>query len=299
MVDDPARPRRDRQTRYWTRPAMCELLGMSANVPTDIRFSFAGLARRGGDTGPHRDGWGITFYQDRGCRSFHDPEPSARSDLARLLRAYPIKSRVVVAHVRRANRGCVALENTHPFTRELWGRPITFAHNGQLEGVKRLKLGRFRPIGTTDSEHAFCWAMGELEARFPRLPAPARLDAALPGLFARLAELGVFNCLMSDGRSLYAHCGKRLSVITRRAPFGKATLIDDDVQVDFAAETTPNDVVTVVATRPLTRDEAWRDLVPGETLILRNGETLPTPPLRRPRRAPAATAESAIANVSG
>lgn len=267
---------------------MCELLGMSANVPTDIRFSFAGLARRGGDTGPHGDGWGIAFYEDRGCRSFHDPEPSARSDLARLLRAYPIKSRVVVAHVRRANRGRVALENTHPFTRELWGRQWTFAHNGQLAGVKKLPLGRFRPIGTTDSEHAFCWLLGELEGRFARLPSPTRLDAALPSLFARLAELGVFNVLVSDGRSLYAHCGKRLSVITRRAPFGKATLIDDDLQVDFAAETTPNDVVTVVATRPLTRDEEWRDLVPGETLILREGETIPLPG-RRTRSARAET----------
>ncbi len=26
---------------------MCELLGMSANVPTDICFSFAGLIQRG------------------------------------------------------------------------------------------------------------------------------------------------------------------------------------------------------------------------------------------------------------
>jgi glutamine amidotransferase len=263
---------------------MCELLGMSANVPTDIRFSFAGLARRGGDTGPHGDGWGITFYEGRGCRSFHDPEPSAKSDIARLLRAYPIASRVVIAHVRRANRGRVALENTHPFTRELWGRPWSFAHNGQLKGVKRLPLGRFRPIGTTDSETAFCWLLGELEAGFPRPPSPARLDAALPGLFARLAERGVFNCLLSDGRTLYAHCGKRLSVITRRAPFGRATLIDDDLQVDFAAETTPNDVVTVVATRPLTCDEEWRDLAPGETLILRDGEVIPVSPTGRTAR---------------
>ena len=253
---------------------MCELLGMSANVPTDIRFSFAGLARRGGETGPHGDGWGISFYEGRGSRTFHDPEPSARSDLARLLRAYPIKSRIVVAHVRRANRGRVAPENTHPFTRELWGRPWTFAHNGQLKGVKRLPLGRFRPIGSTDSEHAFCWLMEALAARFPTLPSPKRLDAALPPLYRRLAELGVFNCLMSDGRSLYAHCGKRLSVITRRAPFGRATLIDEDMQVDFSAETTPDDVVTVVATQPLTRDEAWRELAIGETLILRDGETM-------------------------
>ena len=253
---------------------MCELLGMSANVPTDIRFSFAGLARRGGQTGPHRDGWGIAFYEGRGCRSFHDPSPSAKSDLARLLEHYPIKSRNVIAHVRRANRGCVALENTHPFTRELWGRPWTFAHNGQLKGIKKLELGRFKPIGTTDSEHAFCWIMGEIAERWATLPAPSRVDRLMPTLFDRLAELGVFNALMSDGRTLYAHCGKRLSIITRRAPFGRATLIDDDIQVDFSAETTPNDVVTVVATRPLTRDEAWRELVPGETLCLRDGEVV-------------------------
>ncbi len=45
---------------------MCELLGMSANVPTDICFSFTGLMQRGGKTGPHRDGWGITFYEGGG-----------------------------------------------------------------------------------------------------------------------------------------------------------------------------------------------------------------------------------------
>lgn len=262
---------------------MCELLGMSANVPTDIRFSFAGLARRGGGTGPHRDGWGIAFYEDRGCRVFHDPEPSAASDLARLLAQRPIRSRITVAHVRRANRGAVALENTHPFVRELWGRPWTFAHNGQLKGVKRLPLGRFRPIGTTDSEHAFCWLLGEIEARFPKLPAVARLDAALPPLFARLADLGVFNVLTSDGRTLYAHCGRRLSTITRRAPFGRATLIDEDLEVDFAAETTPDDVVTVIATRPLTRDETWTDLAVGETVAFRGGDPVPLRPRGAPR----------------
>ncbi|GJD47872.1 Putative glutamine amidotransferase YafJ [Methylobacterium crusticola] len=250
---------------------MCELLGMSANVPTDIRFSFAGLARRGGETGPHQDGWGIAFYEGRGCRTFHDPEPSARSEIARLIRQYPIKSRIVVAHVRRANRGRVSLENTHPFSRELWGRTFTFAHNGQLKGVKRLELGRFRPVGTTDSEHAFCWMLGRLEARWPALPKPTRLDGAVRELGAELHGLGVFNMLLSDSRTLYAHCGKRLCALTRRAPFGTATLIDEDWRVDFSEETTPDDIVTVVATQPLTRDERWTDLAPGEVLAFRLG----------------------------
>ncbi len=251
---------------------MCELLGMSANVPTDIRFSFAALAKRGGETGPHADGWGITFYEGRGCRAFHDPEPSARSELAKLLRRYPIKSRIVVAHVRKANRGRVSLENTHPFSRELWGRRWTFAHNGQLKGVKRLGLGGFEPIGTTDSEYAFCWMLSQLQARFPKAPRPARLESAIAELARELSGLGVFNMLLTDSRTLYAHCGKRLCYLTRRAPFGTATLIDEDWRVDFAQETTETDIVTVIATRALTRDETWTELSRGDTLVLTDGD---------------------------
>ena len=251
---------------------MCELLGMSANVPTDIRFSFAALARRGGETGPHADGWGISFYEGRGCRTFHDPQPSAKSELARFLRATPIKSCIVVAHVRKANRGRVALENTHPFSRELWGRRWTFAHNGQLRGVKKRALGRFQPVGSTDSEHAFCWLMSQLAERWPRLPRPAQLDATIAELCGDLSRLGVFSMLLSDSRTLYAHCGKRLCYLTRRAPFGTATLIDEDWRVDFARETTATDVVTMIATRALTRDETWTELERGDTLMLARGE---------------------------
>jgi predicted glutamine amidotransferase len=251
---------------------MCELLGMNANVPTDICFSFAGLMRRGGETGPHADGWGIAFYEDRGCRSFHDPRPSARSEIAHFLRAHPIRSCVVVSHIRRANRGRVALENTHPFGRELWGRPWTFAHNGQLRGVKHRPLGQRRPIGTTDSEHAFCWMLNQLAERWSEPPVDTILGRAVGELCRDLARLGVFNALISDGRSLFAFCGTRLAWLTRRAPFGPATLLDEDLTVDFAAETTPRDVVTVIATRPLTRDEAWTEMAPGEFAVSRRGE---------------------------
>ncbi len=98
---------------------MCELLAMSANVPTDICFSFSGLMQRGGNTGPHKDGWGITFYEGKGCRSFKDPEPSAHSPIADLVTRYPIKSESVVCHIRQANSGGVCLENTHPFIRQM------------------------------------------------------------------------------------------------------------------------------------------------------------------------------------
>ncbi len=145
---------------------MCELLGMSANVPTDIVFSFTGLMQRGGGTGPHRDGWGIAFYEGRGVRLFRDPLASVDSEVARLVQRFPIKSETVIGHIRQANVGKVGLSNTHPFIRELGGRYWTFAHNGQLADFQP-KPGFYRPVGETDSEAAFCDLLNRVRRAFP------------------------------------------------------------------------------------------------------------------------------------
>ncbi|WKE66904.1 class II glutamine amidotransferase [Gallaecimonas kandeliae] len=253
---------------------MCEMLGMSANVPTDICFSFAGLIKRGGATGPHKDGWGITFYEGKGCRTFKDPEASHQSPIAGFLKDYPIKSCAVVSHIRQANRGKVGLENTHPFTRELWGRNWTFAHNGQLSGYQGLATGTSIPVGQTDSEKAFCHLLHRIRERFPDGP-PAR-QQTFWRFVARVADelraLGVFNMLLSDGHYLMAYCSNNLHWLTRRAPFGAAKLIDEDMEVDFGALTTPDDVVTVIATRPLTVGEPWAAMAPGQYVVFKLGE---------------------------
>ncbi|MCW8916903.1 MAG: class II glutamine amidotransferase [Magnetovibrio sp.] len=253
---------------------MCELLGMCANVPTDICFSFSGLMLRGGKTGPHRDGWGVGFYENKACRIFHDPNPSAKSPIAQLIREYPIKSKIVISHIRQATHGRVCLENTHPFRRELWGREWTFAHNGKLHGIKKRKLIHYRPVGTTDSEHAFCWIMDQMRLRHPnKTPRPQNIHKDLKELVHDVGEHGVCNVLISDSLSLYAHCSTKLAWITRRAPFGTASLVDDELEVDFCKETTPKDVVTVLATRPLTSDEHWNIMKKGEFMVLKDGLT--------------------------
>lgn len=251
---------------------MCELLGMSANTPTDIVFSVTGLIERGGHTGPHRDGWGIAFYEGKGCRLFRDPEPSTDSNVAKFIKHYPIKSKIVISHVRRANRGKVCLENTHPFVRELWGRMWCFAHNGQLKGIKNRGLKFYKPVGTTDSEHAFCWLLDRIREQFPEPPKKQEtLHRYVAELGWELDSLGVANFLLSDCKTLYAHCSTKMCWITRRAPFGAAQLIDAEMAVDFAAETTPNDVVTVVATQPLTDNEEWTKMGKGELRLFREG----------------------------
>jgi len=252
---------------------MCELLGMSANVPTDFCFSFKGLRERGGKTGPHKDGWGVAFYQGKGVASYKDPQPSYQSEIARLLTDHPIKTTALVAHIRQANSGGIGLENTHPFTRTLWGRYWTYAHNGQLQGFNELELGQHHVVGETDSEHAFCYLLHQLEMHFAEPPADMReAFEFIAGLCPGLQQLGVFNLLLSDGHYLLAYCSTKLHWITRRAPFGQARLSDVDLNIDFANETTANDVVTVIATMPLTCNEQWQAMQSGQWQLFCQGE---------------------------
>ena len=252
---------------------MCELLGMSANVPTDICFSLSELMTHGGDTGPHGDGWGITLYEGQGCRSFRDAVPGSHSEISAMLQTYPIKSHIVISHIRQANRGRVCLENTHPFTRELWGRYWTFAHNGELKGIKKEKLSFYHPVGTTDSEYAFCWLLGKIRSKFNVRPRnPRTLWRFINALFLGISHRGIFNVLMTDSQVLYCFCTTHLCWITRRAPFGKAVLVGGSLEVDFAKETTLHDIVTVVSTKKLTQEDFWHTMGHQEFMVLNNGD---------------------------
>jgi glutamine amidotransferase len=117
--------------------------------------------------------------------------------------------------------------------------------------------------------------LGEIRRRFPKPPKrSATLWRFIHELCVELSTYGVFNLLLSDSKHLYAYCSNKLSCITRQAPFGTAQLKDEDVAVDFQQETTPNDVVSVIATEPLTENEQWTPLLPGQLIVLKAGHSV-------------------------
>jgi glutamine amidotransferase len=247
---------------------MCELLGMNARRPTDVMFSFTGLASRAGE---HKDGFGIAFFEGRGLRHFIDRDSALDSPVAAMVKRYPIKSDNVIAHIRKATQGRVALENSHPFVRELWGRYWVCAHNGDLKGFRPRLHGAFRPVGDTDSEHAFCWLMQELAKAHAGVPGVEELTRTLEELLPEPAKHGTFNLLLSNGQALWAHATTSLHWLQRTPPFGAAHLADEDLSVDFAALTRADDRVVVVATAPLTRDEPWTAFAKGELRVFVDG----------------------------
>ncbi|MEK5752443.1 MULTISPECIES: class II glutamine amidotransferase [Acinetobacter] len=251
---------------------MCQLLGMNCATPTDITFSFRGFSQRAGITSDHSDGFGIAFFEDKACRLFVDNQSAVESPIAELVRNYPIKSRNVIAHIRKATQGKIHLENSHPFSRELWGRQWIFAHNGDLKDFLPELSGRFTPVGNTDSERAFCYLLDQLVKCFgydePKLD---QVFDLLADISPSIAEHGTFNFCLSNGQALFTYATTKLHWLVREYPFKPAQLIDIEVEVDFSQVTTPEDRVAVITTEPLTQNEEWTAFQEGEMILFRDG----------------------------
>ena len=267
---------------------MCELLGKSSSQPAKINLSLTEFAQHGGRTGPHKDGWGIAYYDGGDIRLVKDTRRASESPWAEFVEGQGLAAKTVIGHIRNATTGKVAIANTHPFARELGGRMHVFAHNGVVEGVLNggMPLGRFRPVGTTDSEYAFCAMLQEVEDLWIRtdgVPDLQKRMDILESFAERLRGFGPANFLYADGETLFAHSHERLQEDGTRRPPGIHLLrhtfrSDDDGLEGGGIEVESNDrgeTVIVLASVPLT-EEAWTPLAPGTLLAMESGAIVAT-----------------------
>jgi len=263
---------------------VCELLAMSARYPTTIHLSMAELGRHGGGTGPHVDGWGIGFVQDGDALVVREPSAASESSWLAFLQDQDPRSQVVLAHIRRATRGDRVLRNTQPFGRELGGRMHLFAHNGMVHAIAedgRFATSRFRPIGDTDSERAFCALLERLASRWQA--GPPSLDERLAVIIpfaAELRELGPANFLYTDGDVIFAHGHRRKSAAGAIEPPGLhllcrrcAAVTDHVALTGLRIPPRAEQEVALVASVPLS-NEGWEPLAEGEVVVLEAGRVI-------------------------
>lgn len=262
---------------------MCELFAMSSRFPTSVGFSLETLAQRGGGDGPHKDGWGVAYFEGHDVFLLREASPAAESGLVHFMERNGPPSTLVLSHIRLATQGEPALRNTQPFQRELGGRAHVFAHNGNLPGVRdqcRLKTRRFTPLGETDSEFAFCSLLERLKSAWTKAngqipPLELRLD-----IVTRFAEwlrpLGPFNFVYTDGDTLFVHSHRRTQYDGEIRPPGLHMLVRsrNEQAIDLSesgimmAPTAQE--LTLVASVPLT-DETWEPIAEGDVIALQDG----------------------------
>lgn len=253
---------------------MCELLGMSFNKPVKCGFSFRGLTGRSID---NPDGWGIALYPEGGkaVQVIKEPLKAESSKLAEFVKNYDFYSNIFLSHIRKASSGSESYANTHPFIRELNGREYAFAHNGTLSPDCREKLstGRWKPVGDTDTEFSFCYLLNMMETIQPMWNDKSFVN--LENIMKEINQYGKFNCLLTDGEYLFCYCDKDnrggLRYTERKPPYNNIKLKDNDIEVSLGEIKGPNEVGTIVATNPLTK-EFWPRICQGTLTVFCAGK---------------------------
>ena len=261
---------------------MCELFAMSSRGPSTVTLSLSILAEHGGNTAPHKDGWGIAFYDDGDVRILKDIEGASHSQWVQFAEQQEILSTLVVSHIRLATDGGIAIKNTQPFARELGGRMHVFAHNGHVPEIKtrdEYRTTEFRPIGDTDSEVAFC-------ALLERMVPLWRDSEVIPDMLARLevvadfaadlSHYGPANFLYCDGEILFIHGHRRRQADGEFKSPGLYWLHRQCGRKDRHSATSGVSItssvqdVILVASVPLTT-EPWQPLLEGELIAISEG----------------------------
>lgn len=247
----------------------------------------AEFSRHGGLTGHHKDGWGIAFYSKNDVQIIRETIPAIDSDYIHCLKDHNFSSNLVISHIRLATQGKIELKNTQPFSRELAGKMHVFAHNGNLKNIetsKKINLGRYRPLGETDSEFAFCFLMSLMEDLWTSEKLPdleARLEV-ISYFAAIIRNFGPANFIYSDSEILFVHGHRRTQKDNRGIlPPGLFTLCRTcypekegtkikGIDLDLGVE---KQEVLLAASIPLTNED-WIPLAEGEIQAIANGSVL-------------------------
>ena len=101
-----------------------------------------------------------------------------------------------------------------------------------------------------------------------------RYRLTLRELVLQIIRHGTFNFLLSNGQALWAHASTNLHYLVRQHPFSEVHLRDEDVKVDLAELNGPQDRLAIVVTEPLTTNETWTRIAPGEMVTFLDGSPL-------------------------
>ncbi len=243
---------------------MCELLGISSNIETNISFSFKILKEH---SIRNYHGWGYAHFQRNKWIVENEPIMALRSEKAGeiIINPHMFEGKLFISHIRYSSEVNQTIENTHPFMIELFDKNWVFAHNGHLKKRKMLEdmqkgflqtsLENYQPKGESDSELAFCIIMEETRKIGKRATDREIIDK-LNEIAGRIAEYGSFNFILSDGEKMYAYRkGNTLYYVERKPPYSEA-IRSESKEIELLMKPVEERTV-VIATVPLTRNENW------------------------------------------
>ena len=216
-----------RRTICYSSQSMCRLFGCRSRALGAVSHElFHGANALRVQSREHPDGWGLGFHDERGEPHVVRSLTPAHGDAEFERVSQYVNARSIVAHVRKASIGRVAIENTHPFQRGPW----LFAHNGTLpqwEAIRPSLEAQIDPAlraeirGQTDSERCFLLFLTLLRGRRDLFAAEDALRVAVRRVraaAAAAADPASTTFLVTDGKLMLACRVGRTLFISSPAP---------------------------------------------------------------------------------
>jgi transglutaminase-like putative cysteine protease/predicted glutamine amidotransferase len=228
----------------------------------------------------HPLGWGVAWYPNDHQAAIVSKDPAARgleAQLDALSDWDNFRSTVYFCKAQGAARGYTHHE-TQPFSRSFAGQDWIFLHNGDLDKTKLRELhkdtSRFlEPLGTTDSELAFCYLLGRMKETEGRKLSDVPYETLL-GWFQQLDPLGSADICISDGSTTACFRGTgsvRKLFYSEIAPPAPERVFNSTAALLYLGD--PRDTHrTMLAVTSCRFDTGnWIAMQPGQLLVIRRG----------------------------
>lgn len=223
------------------------------------------------------DGWGIAFL-DESTNLYHikkvyEKDRKLLEDT--FFRSFKkIKTKTLIAHLRKASIGSKCLENCHPFENQIDGHQFIFMHNGSVwpRRVLESKLVNHKPksMDPTDSELIFCHILDVLEENGVNLNSWRDMVAAINEIILAIRSESLItklNFVLADRNYVYCYNFDELQY----------SQIEGNIESNSFSKkqnTFSKDGKIVVCSRPLFENIQWEPLPQKSNMVLHNGEII-------------------------
>ncbi|MGQ9720505.1 MAG: class II glutamine amidotransferase [Candidatus Jordarchaeum sp.] len=251
---------------------MCKLLAVSGNQEEDLGNILEVFVKNFGAKNP--DGWGIAFLDE--STGLYHIEKVYNKDQKLLEETFfqdlkEIKTKTLIAHLRKASIGRKSIENCHPFENYVDDHQFVFIHNGTVwpRRIIESKLVNYKPKSSdpTDSELVFCYIMDVLEQKEVNLNSYQDMVEAINKIILRIrseALITKLNFILADHKYVYCYGWNELQYL----------LISENANSDSHNKkqfSHPNGKV-VVCSKPILENYPWNIIPPKTILVLRDGK---------------------------
>ncbi|MEM3586403.1 MAG: class II glutamine amidotransferase [Candidatus Jordarchaeaceae archaeon] len=254
---------------------MCKLLVASGRREIDAKNILELFVKRFGSKNP--DGRGIAFLDELAGlyhvkKFYHKDRRLLESIFFKELGE--IKTKTLIAHLRKASIGKKCLENCHPFEGYIDDHQFVFMHNGSVwpRRIFESKLVNHKPKSSdpTDSELIFCYILDYLEKKEVSLNSWQSMVTAIKEIVMKIrseAFITKLNFVLADKNHIYCYNYDELQYSFMNETQENGSL--DKRQASYFS-----DRKIIVCSKPLIESIHWKQLPQKANMVLSDGEIL-------------------------